>query len=213
MPNEKTSSQTSTVDLISRHAHSILQTKLQKLVDDFATGSINRLQFHSLYERYQRQISALLDLTTQPGGAATDQNSDTEDTIALKRRLMARVLGLSVYSNANGLPIETLGNFTVDPALLIPMLSSYRSVTAEVFQAGIRSTVMENDQHLCFVPGRLTTLVALFSNEPSTDQLATAERMHRDFERANATALAHGSVDPSTLAYPFLAFVQRASRK
>jgi primosomal protein N'' len=200
-----------TQEEIIKKVHDTLRTKMQKVVDDFASGVINRKQFHMLYERYQRQLTALMELSFSQSGAMAEQ--EIEDTIALKKRLTARVLGLSIYSNKTGLPIETLGNFQIDPALLIPMLSSYRSVTAEVFRAGIRSTAMENDQLLCFVPGKLTTLVALFSFEPSTYQLASTERMHQDFERANATSLQKEQVDPSKLAYPFASILQRASRQ
>jgi primosomal protein N'' len=197
---------------IINKVHDTLRIKMQKVVDDFASGAINRKQFHMLYERYQRQLTALMEMSySAQSGAMAEQ--EIEDTIALKKRLTARVLGLSIYSNKTGLPIETLGNFQIDPALFIPMLSSYRSVTAEVFRAGIRSTAMENDQSLCFVPGKLTTLVALFSFEPSTFQLASTERMHQDFERANAASLEKEQVDPAKLAYPFASILQRVSRQ
>jgi hypothetical protein len=101
----------------------------------------------------------------------------------------------------------------VDTALLVPMLSSYRAATREIFKAGMRSTVMENDQWLCFVPGNFTTLIALFSLEPSSLQLGTVERLHRDFEDANRPALAKGNFDPTVLAYPFLTFVRQEHSK
>ncbi len=186
-----------------------LQTKMRQLVDDFAAGKINRTQFHGLYDRYQRQLTSIMQLAANPSELTPDIVPDSEDTFHIKKRLTSRVLGVSIYSNQSGLPIETLGEFVVDPALLVPMLSSYRAATREIFKAGMRSTVMENDQWLCFVPGNYTTLIVLFSIEPATVQLATVERMHRDFEDANKTALEKGNVDPATLAYPFLTFVRK----
>lgn len=193
---------------ILQQTYTTLQNKLQKAVDDFANGAINRKQFHSLYDRYHRQLNTLSALSVYP--EVPDEG--IESTFALKRRLTAHVLGLSVYNNKSGLPIETLGHFDIDPALLIPLLSSYRSAAQEAFRAGLRSTTLDNDQWVCFVTGSATTLVALFSDEPSTQQMQTAEQMHRDFERANAAALTADSIDPSTLAYPFLSFLQRAFR-
>jgi len=190
-----------------------LQNKLRQLVDDFARGSINRTQFHGLYDRYQRQLTSLLQMTAAPSDLSEGQRDDNETTFHIKKRLTARVLGVSIYSNKSGMPIETLGEFKVDPALLVPMLSSYRAATREIFKAGMRSTVMENDQWLCFVPGNFTTLIVLFSIEPATLQLGTVERMHRDFEDANKTALEQGNIDPSTLAYPFLTFIRKMHRE
>ena len=183
-----------------------LQNKMRQLVEDFASGQINRTQFHGLYDRYQRQMTQIMRFNS-----VTSEGS--EDTLHIKKRLTAKVLGFSIYNNQSGLPIETIGEFVVDTALLVPMLSSYRAATREIFKAGMRSTVMENDQWLCFVPGNLTTLIALFSVEPSSVQLGTVERMHRDFEDANQAALEKGNIDPNALAYPFLTFVRQAHNK
>ncbi len=187
-----------------------LQAKIRQLVDDFAHGVINRTQFHELYDRYHRQLTRIMELSAGPAGAALVNGDDRENTIDIKKRLTARVIGVSIYSNRTGLPIETLGDFAIDPALLVPMLSSYRAATREIFSAGMRSTAMENNQWLCFVPGNFTTLLALFSVEPSQMQMNSVEAMHRDFETANKAALEKDQIDPSTLAYPFLTFVRKA---
>jgi hypothetical protein len=190
-----------------------LQAKLRQLVDDFANGVINRAQFHELYDRYHRLIERFAQLCADPADMATALGQDGEDTFTLKKRLTARVLGVSIYSNRSGLPIETLGDFAIDPALLVPMLSSFRDATREIFKAGMRSTAMENNQWLCFVPGNFTTLIALFSVEPSAVQLEAVNAMHHDFEDANRAALKEGNVDPATLAYPFLTFIRRAHQQ
>jgi hypothetical protein len=187
--------------------------KMSKLVQEFANGEINRTQFHRLYDRYQRQIMTVAQLIAE-SDPSTWRNaiSDKEDTIHLKKRLTAKAVGMSICDNASGMPIETLGEFAVEPELIVPMLSSYRSAAAEIFSAGMRSTEMENGQWLCFVPGNYTTLIALFSLEPSENQLEMAERMHQDFEQANRAALEAGHIDPKKLAYPFYSFVQRRAR-
>lgn len=187
--------------------------KMSRLVQEFATGAINRTQFHRLYDRYQRQIMTVAQLTTENNPATwQDAVQESEDTLHLKKRLTAKAVGMSVYSNNSGMPIETLGEFAVEAELIVPMLSSYRSAAAEIFRAGMRSTEMENGQWLCFVPGSYTTLIALFSLEPSDNQLEMVERMHQDFENANRTALEAGQVDPEKLAYPFFSFVQQRAK-
>ncbi len=184
--------------------------KMSKLVQEFATGEINRTQFHRLYDRYQRQIMTVAQLIAEADPALwRDAITDTEDTLHLRKRLTAKAVGMSIYNNKNGLPIETLGEFAVEAELIVPMLSSYRSAAAEIFRAGVRSAEMENGQWLCFVPGPHTTLIALFSLEPSHNQLEMVERMHKDFEAANKAALDAGNVDPTKLAYPFYSFVRQ----
>jgi len=189
-----------------------VHAKMSRLVAEFAAGEINRTQFHHVYDRYQRQIMTVAQMITESDPLAwKDAIVESEDTYHIRKRLTAKALGMSVYDNESGMPIETLGEFAVEAALLVPMLSSYRSATAEIFRAGMRSTEMENGQWLCFVPGNYTTLIALFSLEPSENQLTTVERMHKDFELANRTALETRRIDPSQLAYPFLSFVRRQS--
>jgi hypothetical protein len=191
-----------------------IHAKMNKLVEEFSQGLINRTQFHQLYERYQKRIMSVAQLIVEDDPATWREAVEgTEETIVIKQRLMAKALGMAIYDNNSGMPIETLGNFNVEPELLVPMLSSYQSAASEIFRAGMRSTAMDNGNWLCFVPGALTTLVALFSLEPSPNQLETIERLHRDFERANAQALEQGNVDPEMLAYPFLSFIQRGSRR
>jgi hypothetical protein len=190
-----------------------VHAKMSNLVSEFASGEINRTQFHHLYDRYQRQIMTVAQLITE-----SDPNSwreavvESEDTYHIRKRLTAKALGMSIYDNESGMPIETLGEFAVDTALIVPMLSSYRSATAEIFRAGMRSTEMENGNWLCFVPGNYTTLIALFSLEPSDNQMQTIERMHKDFEAANKAALESRQADPTQLAYPFLSFLKKAKQ-
>ncbi len=58
--------------------------------------------------------------------------------------------------------------------------------------------------------GNYTTLIALFSLEPSENQLTTVERMHKDFELANRTAWKRaGSIPAARLSVPL--FVRRQS--
>jgi hypothetical protein len=188
--------------------------KMSKLVQEFANGEINRTQFHRLYDRYQRQIMTVAQLIAESDPVVwREAINETEDTLHLKKRLTAKAVGMSVYDNRSGMPLETLGEFAIEPELIVPMLSSYRSAAAEIFRAGMRSTEMENGQWLCFVPGAYTTLIALFSLEPSDNQLEMVERMHQDFEEANKSALEGGQADPEKLAYPFYSFVQRRAQK
>lgn len=187
--------------------------KMSQIVREFANGEINRTQFHQLYDRYQRQVLTIEQYMAEsnPDGWQEAIRDDVESTYHLRKSLTARPIGISVYDNRSGMPIETIGNFSVDADLLVPMLSSYRSAAREIFKSGMRSTALENGNWLCFVPGHYSTLLVLFSLEPATNQLTMIERMHHDFETANTEFLEHGYTSADQLAYPFYGFIHRAS--
>ena len=95
--------------------------KMSKLVQEFATGEINRTQFHRLYDRYQRQIMTVAQLLAEADASMwREAIKDSEDTILIKKRLTAKAVGMSVYENKSGMPIETLGEFAIDPELIVP---------------------------------------------------------------------------------------------
>lgn len=168
--------------------------KMTRVAQEFANGEINRTQFQHLYDRYQRQIMrvaqilAETDPTTNWRDAIADE-ANPETTLLIKNTLRARIIGYSIYNNRSGMPIETLGDFSVDAELIVPMLSSYRSATAEIFQAHVRSTQLENGHWLYFMGGQYTTLIALFSLEPAANQLPLVQKAHEDYETANEGVL------------------------
>lgn len=190
-----------------------LNAKIQSLVAEFASGRINRTQFQQIYDRYQSRLIAVKQLmANQNFNALTehfDHMSADEQTIAIRKRLIAKAIGMSIYQNSSGMPVETIGEFKIDTALIVPMLSTFRSAAVEMFSAPMRSTVLENGQWLHFVPGQFTTLIALFSLEPSEQQMEIVHHMHQDFEKANQKALSCEFIDAGALVYPFHSFIAR----
>jgi hypothetical protein len=110
------------------------------------------------------------------------------------------------------MPLGTLGEFDLDPALLVPMLSAFRSATKEIFGAGMRSTQTEGGRWLCFVPGNFTTMLAVFNTEPAGRQLEFLDDLHHLFEQANLRHLANRPFDASTLLFPHEYFLGRWRR-
>jgi hypothetical protein len=190
-----------------------IQTKIQKLLAEFAEGVISREQFHAVYERYTSQM-ALADmaaLSAMPD-AVIGVVQDGPPTIAVKEAHMGKAIGMTIYNNRNGTLLETLGEFDVPPEKLAPILNDFtmmmesgRMVEREVRKIGTK-------QWLMFAAGKHTTVVTLFHNEPSELQSREIERLHHDFEEANHTFFRNGHVDSSKLAYPFLVFVQKKVR-
>lgn len=185
--------------------------KMTRIAQEFATGDINRKQFQHLYDRYQRQIMMVANLLAESRPEAWREaikgNSEAETTLTIKKTLTALILGFSTYSNQSGMPVETKGDFSVDAELIVPMLSSYRSATAEIFQANVRSTQLENGHWLYFFGGQYTTLIVLFSLEPAANQLPMVQKAHEDYEIINETVLKKPVVKEVPM--PFYSLVRR----
>ena len=180
-----------------------VRTKLNRLAQDFNDGTINRDQFQNLYAHYQREIRNIEGVIEIAPRSESWKGVVTEgQSVLIRRRHLARAQGYAIYENESGMPVSTLGEFEFDPALLVPMLSSYRAATKEIFGAGMRSTAIEGGGWLCFVPGEFTTMLALFSAEPAGKQLEFLDELHRLFERANRRQLLHSPLEPDRLLFP-----------
>lgn len=190
-----------------------LQEKIGRLADDFAQGTINQQQFQKLYAHYQREMRAVETLiaTDQKQSEWGDAFAEGE-SVLIRQQHAAKAKGYAIYENSSGMPLSTLGKFEVDPALFVPMLSSFRSATAEIFGGNMQATAIEGGRWLCFVPGQLTTMMAIFSAEPASRQLDFLEQLHSLFEKANRALLANPPVEPSELVFPHEHFLGKWSR-
>lgn len=190
-----------------------LQDKIGRLADDFANGSINRQQFQQLYTHYQREIRAVETLIeTDQGRSAFGDAFQEGESVLIRQKHAAKAKGYAIYENNSGMPITTLGKFEVDPALFVPMLSSFRSATAEIFGGGIQATAIEGGRWLCFVPGQFTTMMSIFTAEPAKKQLDLLEQLHELFEKANRALLANSPVETTELVFPHEHFLGKWKR-
>ncbi len=184
-----------------------VQDKTNKLGEDFARGEVNRATFIHLYQHYQQQrqaIERMLEISPEKWRQAVSQGM----SIAIRREHHAKALGFSIYENASGMPLTTLGQFDLDPALMVPMLSSYREATREIFGSRMRSTQIESGRWVCFVSGQITTLIALYNTEPAARQLQLLEEMHLFFERANKPRLQQSPISVEGLVFPHEYYLQ-----
>lgn len=179
-----------------QEAHLFLQQlrlKMARLAEEFSQGKLNSKQFQEIYAHYQKQRNILeAAIYDMPDSEAWREMVVAGQTGILRQRHAGKVLSYAIYDNATSLPLASVGDFAVDTALVVPMLSSFRSATAEIFGAGLRSTEIEGGRWLCFVPGNYTTLFVIFSFEPARLQLTLIEDLHRDFEVANKQLLEQG---------------------
>ncbi len=190
-----------------------VQEKVNIIAEEFAAGKINRDQFQELFNHYQRERRVVETwIETAPESEAWQKATTEGLSVMIRKQHMARVLGYSIYSNDSGMPIVTVGQFEVDPDLVVPMLSSYRSATEEIFGAGVRSSEIENGRWICFITGNITTMMSIFSTEPAPKQMDTLNELHELFERANRHLLDQQVVDPDSLVLPHQTVITQNGR-
>ena len=189
-----------------------VQAKINKLAEEFANGSINRLQFQELYDHYRREqqtVKRYLDMA--PDSEEWKSATSEGKSVVIRQQNVAKVEGYSVYENESGMPLKTIGEFKMEADLAVPMLSSYRAATKEIFGAGMRSTEIEGGHWVSYMPGEFTTLMARFSTNPADQQLESLEELHRLFELANRTLLSNQPVNSDELVFPHKYFLGRQS--
>lgn len=181
-----------------------VQAKINNLAEEFANGAINRLQFQELYEHYRREQQTIKRyLEMSPGSEEWKSATSEGKSVVIRQQNVAKILGHSVYDNESGMPLNTIGEFKIEAELAVPMLSSYRSATKEIFGAEMNKTAIEGGRWLTYVPGEFTTLMTLYSTDPAPQQLELLKEQHGLFERANRTLLSNQPVDPDELVLPF----------
>jgi hypothetical protein len=100
--------------------------KIQELAHRFADGGLNRKQFEDLYTYYQNEIQRLEFFINENPLAEDWKNVISEgQSVMIRRKSAARLVGYSIYENHSGMPLRTAGDFGVDPALFVPMLYAY----------------------------------------------------------------------------------------
>jgi len=187
-----------------------VQEKINKLAEEFAAGVINRGQFQELYDHYRREQQTVKRwIEMDPKSEAWKELTTEGKSVVIRQQYTAKVMGYAIYENESGMPLSTIGEFEVEPDLFVPMLSSYRTATQEIFGAGMSSTEIEGGRRLTFVPGEFTTLMALFSSDPAPKQMDSLEELHLLFERANRTLLSRATVNPDELVFPHSYFLGR----
>jgi hypothetical protein len=184
-----------------------IQEKILKSLTEFSEGKLSREQFHAIYQHYDSQLKMAeqaLEAGNQDGiGAGQGQ------TFAIRQAHMGKAIGLLIYHNKSGLLLDTLGMFDIPTDRIAPILNDFTLMMDARVSVDRRVERMAERQWLLFAAGRYTTVVTLFQNEPSQEQVREIERLHHDFEVANEANLSRAFVDSSRLAYPFLVFIQQ----
>jgi hypothetical protein len=189
-----------------------VREKLSRLVEDFAQGRVNQAQFEELYVHYQKErrtVEALL--VAEPASGAWRRAVTEGQSINIRRRLAARVLGYAVFSNRDERSLRVYGEFTtLHERWISPLLDRVSETTNRLYVVGRFGTGNEGKPCLCAVSGEHTTLLVLFTTEPAKVQTQSLEDLHRHFEQANGRVLARDARlnrpnQPDDLVFPYAA--------
>jgi hypothetical protein len=198
------------------------QLKMEQLVDDFAAGKLNREQFHVLYDRYQTQINGVQLILLENDPSAWSEALDNVETIALRKKLLAKATGMVIYHNGSGTLLDSLGQFSLEGSEVSRLMTKLDAkiakgavTKAEVFNMTHQGALaVETSKGWAYViKGQLVTTVTTFTHEPTKDQRETMARLHRDFENANVVHLRKTQVSVDELAMPFHVFVSKTSAR
>jgi hypothetical protein len=189
-----------------------VQGKIEKLLTEFANGKVSREQFHALYAHQSMKLQ-MAEEALRLGDATMIAGAPEGQTISIRQSTMGKALGVMIYHNKTGMFVDTLGAFDVPPALISPILNDFSTLMDAGRPIDRRVEKVGEKQWLLFAAGRYTTIVSLFHNEPSPEQSREMERLHYDFEVANANMLAGSHLDKAKLAYPFTVFIQQKMKR
>jgi hypothetical protein len=184
-----------------------IQAKIMNSLVEFSDGKLSREQFHAIYQHYDSQLK--MAEQALESGNAENIGAGQGQTFAIRQAHMGKAIGLLIYHNKSGLLLDTLGQFDIPTERIAPILNDFSLMMDARVMVDRRVEKMAERQWLLLAAGRYTTIVTLFKNEPSQEQVREMERLHHDFEIANEVHLSASSVDASRLAYPFLVFIQR----
>lgn len=185
-----------------------VRQKMERLAEDFASGKVNATQFQELYAHYQeerRAVEQTLEVTPEAAAWHATVAREEKESVIIRRRHAARILGYAIYLNASAAPLRAIGKYDIDDRLVASMLDGFRTDTEEQPEQQVRGIEIEDARWMGFVPGQYTTLVVLFSVEPARAQLDMLRGLQAHFEQANEPLLARGISDPAQLVFPHAA--------
>lgn len=187
-----------------------VEAKIDRVVGEFAEGKISHEQFQMIYDHYSNQLYMAEQAIETGDMSSLYASRNFNRTIDVRNAYSARAQGAMVYHHANKRVMEHLGKLDVPYVLMEPMLRRFAQLIAQDKFVDRYMEKITPQQWIVYAPGRLTTLVVQFEHEPSETILSEVERVHRHFERANASVLTKENLESRHLVYPFSAMVKKA---
>lgn len=181
-----------------------LRLKVEALVDEYAHGELNRVQFNALYQRYSEQRAIIEKLMERnPASEAWRQVLGSRgQTGFLRARLEAQPISYGVYARGQSAALLSGGPQSLEATF--PAEAVLRAIWAMAHRPaiGLGRKPLRNDEWLVMAVGSTAATMVIFSLEPSKTQAQLLRDLHVDFERANQLALSRGWLAADRLVFP-----------
>ena len=189
----------------------VLRRKTETLVEEYAQGEINRVQFNALYQRYNEQRAIIEKLQERnPGSDAWRQVVNNRgQTGFLRAQLEAQPVSYSIYAAQQRAALMTGGTVALEK--LFPAETALMTIWSmpNLPRSGLGRKQLTGEYWLVMAVGRAAATLTVFSLEPSKTQAQLLRDLHLDFERANQMALERGWLAPERLVFPQRALFER----
>lgn len=184
-----------------------VRLKMEKLVQDFVEGRVNRLQFEELYRHYQEERNTVENLITLQPNSNTWQTAITEgESLMIRRRYAAQASSYVVFDKQSHDPIRQHGEPSPYNRTKIRLVLNEMCIASDIGRAkALDLGVGGAGQWLCYVCGQCATLIVFFNKEPARVQLQLLEDLHNHFERLNWRIMTRPHYDPVDLVFPYAA--------
>jgi hypothetical protein len=182
------------------------RVKINALSERFAAGKINRKQFDDLFQFYQNkilQIEKALEGNIDP--AEWKKGIQEGQTILIRRKHAARLLGYGIYFKLTGDLLKIGVHSDSKAEWFFRNFFEYPGFSDRV--SGGQS--LQSGEWMAFISGKTSTTVAVFSTEPSREQLRKLKDLHEVFENANHKILAESKFETKALVCPHDFFLDR----
>jgi hypothetical protein len=188
-----------------------LRQKIETVIDEFATGKINRAQFNAMYKRYseQREIIERL-LERNPDSDAWKQVLGVKGhTGFLRSHYESQPKFFIVYRHGTPKAILAAGKDKEQPTdiEILPILHMVWKMPNRP-KVGLGRRQMGSGDWLLLATGEHAATAVVFTLEPSAAQARLVRDSHADFERANQAALARGWIVQERMVFPQRALVE-----
>lgn len=191
-------------------AMNTLRRKMERLVDEYATGKINRVQFNALYSRYNEQRSIIEKIVERnPQSDAWKQVvGNRGQTGFLRAHFEAQAVLYAIYMRGELAPLVSGGRRAPDENMVRPLLAGLWKMQNRP-PSGLGRKTLSNGEWLILALGEHSTTIVVFSLEPSNGQAVYVRDLHGDFEKANRLAIARGTLNPERLVFPQRALTEK----
>ncbi|MBW4439013.1 MAG: hypothetical protein KME04_17885 [Pleurocapsa minor GSE-CHR-MK-17-07R] len=196
--------------LNSQNALIRLRHKMQTLVEEYAQGKINRVQFQSLYTRYSEQRTIIEKLLERnPDSDAWKQViSVPGQTGFLRSQFEAHAIVFAVYLRGQLAPVFHEGRRSPQSLNIDRLVEGLWAIPRPP-QPGLGRRALAHGEWLVMALGTEAVTFVAFSLEPSNAQSRLVRDLHDDFERANRLLLARGITAPDRLVFPQRALIEK----